>query len=222
MTHHDAPLLSTPATHLTALAICWLLYFIIHSIVASLTIKQWFAENYPGKMPLYRIFFNIQSLLLLFFPLYLLYTWEGQMLWEWHGITQFIMVLLMVCATGLFIYTLRDYDSAEFFGIRQWKNSIHSVKDQEQFVLSPMHRVVRHPWYFFLLVLLWSQEMDSARLLTAILITLYLFVGSRMEEKKLTHYHPLVYPRYQSQVPALFPNPLKVLSKEKARQLLDI
>ena len=171
-------------------------------------------------MPMYRLLFNTQSVLLLAPPLYLLLTWNGPMLWEWYGMTQTVMVLLMMGAAGLFIYTLHDYDSAEFFGIRQWRNGIKSVHDQEQFVLSPMHRFVRHPWYFLLLVILWTQEMNAAQLLTAILVTLYLSVGSRLEEKKLTQYHPAIYPRYQAQVPALLPNPFRFLSKEQAELLL--
>jgi hypothetical protein len=55
------------------------------------------------------------------------------------------MTPLMVGAVSLFIYTLRDYDSAEFFGARQWKNEIRTIEDQERFVTSPMHRFVRHP-----------------------------------------------------------------------------
>ncbi len=144
------------------------------------------------------------------------------MLWEWHGITQATMFLLMALSVTLFVYTLKEYDSAEFFGFRQWQNGMQTVEDQEQFVLSTLHRFVRHPWYTLFLVIIWTQEMDAARLLSSILITLYLMIGSRMEEHKLSQYHPDIYPRYQTQVPGLLPNPFKFLSHEEARQLQQL
>lgn len=159
-------ILSSPPLHLATLGLSWLLYFAIHSVAASLSTKRWIASNHPRLMPSYRILFNLQSLLLLAFPLYLLYSWRGPLLWEWSGLIQVAIYLLMAGTIALFIYTLRDYDSAEFFGFRQWKNSISAIEDQEQFILSPMHRLVRHPWYFLFLILIWTQEMDGARMLT--------------------------------------------------------
>ena len=34
--------------------------------------------------------------------------------------------------------------------------------------LSPLHRWVRHPWYFLGLLILWTQEMNAALLVTAL------------------------------------------------------
>ncbi len=214
-------ILSSPPLHLAILAISWLLYFAIHSLAASLRLKQWVHAHHPEWMPRYRILFNLHSLLLLAIPLYLLHSWRGPLLWEWEGAVQIAMYLLMAGSIALFIYTLRDYDSAEFFGFRQWKNGIHAIEDQEQFTLSPMHRLVRHPWYFLFLVLVWAQEMDGARLLSALLITGYMVIGSRMEEEKLLHYHPEIYPIYRDRVPGLLPNPFKMLTRAEAEQLLN-
>ena len=75
---------------------------------------------------------------------------------------------------------------------------------------------MRHPWYFFGLVLLWTRDMSATTLLTSVLVTLYFVIGSRMEERKLLVYHGDAYRRYMARVPALIPRPWKTLTREEA------
>jgi protein-S-isoprenylcysteine O-methyltransferase Ste14 len=98
--------------------------------------------------------------------------------------------------------------------------NVRKVEDQEHFQLSPFHRYVRHPWYFFGLVLLWTRDMNATTLLSSAFITLYFVIGSRMEEKKLLVYHGDSYRRYMARVPGLLPLPWKTLTAEEAETLL--
>ncbi|MBS1173845.1 MAG: hypothetical protein H6R12_2675 [Proteobacteria bacterium] len=100
-------------------------------------------------------------------------------------------------------WTLRDYDGSEFLGLRQWRAREQRVEDQESFHLSTLHRFVRHPWYSLGLVLLWTRDMDAARLVAATLATGYLVIGSWLEERKLLVYHGERYRSYRQRVPAL-------------------
>jgi protein-S-isoprenylcysteine O-methyltransferase Ste14 len=79
---------------------------------------------------------------------------------------------------------------------------------------------VRHPWYFFGLVLIWTRDMSVTMLLSSTLITLYFVVGSWLEEKKLLVYHGDIYRRYMARVPGLIPLPWKFLTAEEAEALL--
>ena len=92
------------------------------------------------------------------------------------------------CSGGVPV-SLKYYDGREFLGLRQLNERNASVDDQEQFQLSPLHRWVRHPWYFFALVIIWTRDMNSAMLIAAILMTLYFVIGSRLDERKLLRYH---------------------------------
>jgi protein-S-isoprenylcysteine O-methyltransferase Ste14 len=56
-------------------------------------------------------------------------------------------------------------------------------------------------------------------LLSAVLITFYFVVGSRLEEGKLMEYYGEVYKCYRAQVPALIPLPWRYLNKEAATAL---
>ena len=61
--------------------------------------------------------------------------------------------------------------------------------------------------------------MNTSFLISAILISLYLIIGSRLEEGKLIAFHGDQYRMYRKYVAALIPLPWRVLSKEKAVEI---
>ena len=213
--------LNMMTTQLLILAFSWLAYFVIHSLLASIAMKQVVAARWPGMMAAYRLMFNVLAVLLLAPPVVLTFTWEGPWLWQWSGIGWWLSVGISVLALGGFLWSLKYYDVSEFLGTRQLSLGIRSVDDQEEFHLSPLHRWVRHPWYFFALLLIWVQDMHAAMLLSAVMISLYLVIGSRLEEVKLIRYHGERYRRYREQVPGLIPLPWRYLGKEQMYKLLN-
>ena len=203
------------------LALAWLLYFVIHSILASLLVKTWVARHWRGFMPWYRLFFNALASLLILLPLYMTFTASGEPLWAWRG-GWFYLANGVALVAGLgFFLSLRFYDGAEFIGLRQLRNRQHRVEDQESFQLSPLHCYVRHPWYFLGLILMWTRDMPPAMLLTAISATLYFVIGTYLEERKLVVYYGDVYRQYQLRVPALIPLPWRHLDRESAERLIS-
>jgi protein-S-isoprenylcysteine O-methyltransferase Ste14 len=53
------------------------------------------------------------------------------------------------------------------------------------------------------------------------MMTLYFFIGSQFEERKLIRYHGEQYRRYRELVPGLIPLPWKYLRKEQMQKLLE-
>jgi protein-S-isoprenylcysteine O-methyltransferase Ste14 len=205
---------------LILLALLWLGYFLSHSWFASLGVKRWVVTHLPSLMPWYRLSFNGLAVLLLIPPLALMWHLRTDPLWEWQGIGAWFVHGLSLLALIGFLGTLRIYDAKEFLGLRQLRMGSQDVRDQERLRISPLHRYIRHPWYGLGLVLVWTQEMDPARLLSAVLISLYLIIGSRIEERKLLVYHGDVYREYRRLVPGLIPIPWRRLSRKQADDLL--
>lgn len=203
-------------TSLVILMVAWLIYFVLHSTLASLTVKTWVATRCPNHMPAYRIGFNAIAVLGLLPILWLLYSHPGPVIWNWSGIWAYIANGLALAAIAGFFSTLRDYDGSEFLGVRQWLNQSQRVEDQECFHLTSAHRFVRHPWYFFSLVILWTRDMSEAMLVSALVMTTYFIVGSKLEERKLIAYHGERYRRYMEKVAGLVPLPWKIISKTQA------
>jgi len=202
------------------LAFSWLLYFAIHSIIASLKMKRWVVAHWPEMMCLYRLIFNLLAVLLIIPPLLLMYFLHGPWLWQWSGMAAWLANGLALLALLGFAWSLRYYDGQEFLGLRQWRAGIKTVEDQERFQISPLHRFVRHPWYSLTLVLIWTRDMDAAFLVTAVAFTLYFILGSWLEERKLIQYHGEIYRRYREQVPGLIPLPWRYLSRKQVNELL--
>lgn len=203
------------------LSVCWIGYFVLHSTLASLTAKRKVAAAWPRLMPYYRLSFNLLALLLILPILWLSYREQGPLQWQWQGIAAWLANGLALAALIGFWLSLQRYDMQEFLGLRQLRFNVQRVEDQEHFHLSPFHRYVRHPWYFFGLVLVWTRDMHTTTLISSVLITLYFVIGSRLEEKKLLAYHGDIYRRYMARVPGLIPLPWKFLSTRDAEALLQ-
>jgi protein-S-isoprenylcysteine O-methyltransferase Ste14 len=201
------------------LAFSWLVYFVIHSLLASLKVKYLVARKWPGLMPWYRLFFNVAATVLLLIPLWLTWSLGGETIFAWKGIWWWLGNGLAMAALAGFLFSLQHYDGSEFLGLRQLREQEHRVEDQECFRVSPLHRHVRHPWYFLGLILVWTRDMTAPMLLSSVMMTLYFIIGSLLEERKLLAYYGDAYAEYRRKVPALFPLPWKKLSGEQAAEL---
>lgn len=199
----------------------FLAYFLLHSLTASLWMKQQIAACCPAVVPYYRLLFNLLATLLALPLIYLAWRYPGEPLWHWQGVAFYIANGVALLALIALFYSTRLYDMGEFLGLNQAKGEVHEVKDLERFQISAFHRYVRHPWYFLILVMIWTRDISTTQLLIYTLVTLYLIVGSRLEERKLIAYHGKVYEAYRKRVAGLFPLPWKILSKRDATALLE-
>ncbi len=170
-------------------------------------------------MPAYRAGYNLAALIFLIPPLWMTASFSGPWLWRWQGSWFWISNILALLAIIGFLWSLRHYDGQEFLGLRQWRLKQESVLDQERFQISPLHRFVRHPWYFLGLIILWTRDMNAAWLVTISFVTLYFVLGSRLEEDKLLRYHGNTYRKYRERVPGLLPLPWRFLSKKAALEI---
>ena len=196
----------------------WIGYFLIHSLTASNGFKGKINSLFPFATKYYRLGYNTLAVFLLIPPIYILYKHEWEQLWQWGGYYSWIQLLLGLGSILGFLLTLRTYGGMEFMGISQVLSSSEE-KHNETLHISDFHRYVRHPWYFLALVLLWSRDMNLGLLITAIFITLYFIVGSRLEEKKLILEFGDRYAKYCDKVPGLIPLPWKFLNKKQALAL---
>jgi protein-S-isoprenylcysteine O-methyltransferase Ste14 len=203
---------------LAEIALAWAAYFALHSWLAANATKGWIARRWPRLLPGYRAGFNVISLVALLPVLWLMYSTGGAWLWQWHGALAWLANGLALLALLGFLASTRAYDMDEFLGLRQLKQP--RSEDNETFTLSLFHRYVRHPWYCFGLVLLWTRDMNGPLLVSAIAITAYLIIGSRLEERKLIAQYGQKYRDYMDKVPGLVPLPWKYLSAEEAEKLV--
>lgn len=207
---------------LVPLIVCFIAYFVMHSLLASLWLKDWVHRHWPKLMPAYRLVFNFLAVLLLIPLLWYMQQNPGPLVWHWPGLLGWVMKGLTIMAILGFIWSLKSYDNSVFLGITQWRNRHVASHDPESLHISTLHRFVRHPWYFFFLVILWAQDLHLTQLVAYSLISAYLVIGSRIEERKLIVHYGEAYREYCRQVPGLSPLPWRWLTKEEANRLTQL
>jgi len=215
---HNHPMASD-AVHLAWLALAWAGYGAVHSLLAAGGVKAWVATRVPRWVPAYRLLYNLLAVLALLPILVLLARQPGPWLWRWQGALAWAMNGLALVAAGLLVFGPGTYDLGEFLGLRQLRERRSGIEDQEPLRISALHRHVRHPWYALSLVLLWTRDMSTAMLVSALGITAYFVAGSWLEERKLLARFGPAYGQYMTKVPGLVPRPWRRLSREEARFL---
>jgi protein-S-isoprenylcysteine O-methyltransferase Ste14 len=69
-----------------------------------------------------------------------------------------------------------------------------------------LYRLVRHPIMVGFLIAFWAApDMSAGRMLFAFLVTGYIIVAVRFEERDLLAHHGETYERYAAQVPRFVP-----------------
>ena len=207
-------------SQLISLALYLLAYCVLHSWLASNGLKAYCRLRWPELMRGYRLLYNLLAVLLLLPLLILFWLAQGPLLWHWQGVMAWLMNGLALLALLGFISSLKDYDLSQFSGTAQWRGEQRDDPEQQAHLrIGRWHRWVRHPWYFFALVLIWTRSMDAAQLLVSAAFTLYFIVGSKLEEAKLLVQFGEPYRRYCQSVPGLIPLPWCRLTEAQASEL---
>jgi len=194
------------------LIVLWCGYFIIHSLLASQTTKAFVNIRLPGIFPYYRLVYNLIALITLA-PIVVIHWHDGSnLILLWPAWTNTLTTIASLVAFAGFIWSLKYYDMRLFSGISRHR--------KEKLNISPMHRLVRHPWYLFALIIIWSRDQSGIQLCSSIMVTLYFFIGARLEEKKLIKEYGQPYEIYMQYVAGIIPRPWKWLSTGRMKQIL--
>lgn len=205
---------------LLGLALGWLAYAALHSLLAALAIKRRIARRLPGFAPYYRLAYNALAVVLLLPLLWATWTLPGEWLWRWAGGWAWLANGLALAALAGLLLSGGSYDMDEFIGLTPLREKRRDAAEHDGFRLSAFHRHVRHPWYFLGLLLVWTRDMNGPLLTSALAITAYLILGAWLEERKLEAHFGSVYRDYRQRVPGLCPLPWKRLSAKEAAELM--
>ncbi len=122
-------------------------------------------------------------------------------------------VVRVVCFTALpgFLWSARSIAQFDPFGVAPIKASLRGRPPRAwPFTIQGPYRWVRHPQYFFALVLFWATpDLTADRLLFNVIFTAWVVLGTILEERDLVDQFGNDYREYQQQVPMLIPWPQK-------------
>ncbi len=177
----------------------------LHSVLASFTAKR-FAEKIfgPKASRYYRLFFVIAAVVTLVPVMALPVLLPSRLLWVIPTPWLFLTLIIQFVALVLLVATALETDVMVFAGIRQVLHP--NLPYEDELVVKGFYRYVRHPLYFFSIILFWLfPYMTDLTLAFFLAGTLYFLIGTIPEESKLLETFGEAYRQYRREVPWMIP-----------------
>lgn len=108
-----------------------------------------------------------------------------------------------VLGLAIIAVALIGYDRGRFLGTTQIRSPEEAP--DEGLKTGGLLRYVRHPLYSGLFLVLWGHAQTEFALATAVWGSIYLLIGARYEERRLTDRYGAAYIAYRRRVPAFVP-----------------
>ncbi len=204
MTGDDPSVISGVAAHLIY-ALAWLTFGLGHSLLASEGLTAGLRSRLGA---FYRLTYN------LFAAAHLALVWLVGA-WLFAGAPAYDRPPLLAAAmtggaiAGLVVLAvgLTGYDLGRFAGTTQIRHHLIGLQacEHEPLRMDGIHRFIRHPLYAGAVLVLWGRIADDFDLATAAWASLYFFVGTLFEERRLLRLYGEEYAEYRRRVPAVVP-----------------
>ncbi|MFH1156720.1 MAG: hypothetical protein V1793_23195 [Pseudomonadota bacterium] len=187
----------------------WVLWCTLHSALISLTVTRFLHRRLEPVFHWYRLAFNGFSLITFLVLAVLTLSLDSPAIMQWQGYWILLRVAMLAASVALLRAGAKGYDMGQFLGLSQIENrsSSMSLAETGALDLSGIRAWIRHPWYLATLLFIWSWwwEVRLSFLAVNILLTIYVIIGTILEENKLVRTYGKAYELYQQRVPMLIP-----------------
>lgn len=197
---------------MTTFIITFIIWALLHSLTAARRTKKWVRVRI-GERPyqgLYRLAYNLFALIT-FVPVLWVTAVDLPNTQLWRIPTPWAYAANLVQLIGLagLGVALFQTDFWDFVGLQQ---AVRYLRGEDEINLPPklvtggMYALVRHPLYFFSLLVIWfTPVMSLQTLIFNLFVTMYLWAGSRVEERRLADFFGPAYETYRRKTPGLVP-----------------
>ncbi len=194
---------------LVVLCMCWIGWCAAHSLLIDSSVTGLVGKHAAGLITYYRLLYNVLALVTIFPLILITKGFDGPIVLVWQGYYQLIRLVLLLFALLLFHGGAGKYDLGYFLGIKQLQTGEQHLllADNDEFDETGVFGITRHPWYLASLFFLWSV-LPRYRLpvfLAVCILSLYLVIGTVLEERKIVARFGDRYLRYRQRVSMLFP-----------------
>mgnify|MGYP001606559961 CR=1 FL=1 len=124
-----------------------------------------------------------------------------------RGPAEWIVRGLFLAALPGFLWGARSIPAFDPLGTRPIRSRLpDEAIGTGAFVVRGPYRWIRHPQYFFTLILIWAQpDLTADRLLFDLIFSAWIVIGTVLEERDLVEEFGELYRDYQKNVPMLLP-----------------
>jgi protein-S-isoprenylcysteine O-methyltransferase Ste14 len=184
-----------------------MLWCALHSALISPAFTRFFRTHLGHGYRFYRFGYAMFSTITLAGLIHLSHRADPSILFAWTGRLRLIPFAGLGLAALLFAAGARQYDWRELLGIPQMMRGDlpHSPAPGEGLATSGILGMVRHPWYTACFPLIWARDLTSLSIQVNVVLTVYVVVGTLLEERKLLLEHGDAYRDYQRRVSMFVP-----------------
>jgi protein-S-isoprenylcysteine O-methyltransferase Ste14 len=194
------------------LAILWIAFCALHSGLISITFTNFLKQRIKDSYRFYRLFYNIFSIVTLIPVLIYTASIRLQPFFAWTGYLLPVKYLLLFIGILCFVAGARHYSFGQFYAqIKEGPNH-NLINETGELSSRGVLGIVRHPFYAGIFPLIWSSDLDITALIINIILSIYVLIGTLLEERKLIAEFGDAYREYQQNVSMLFP--LKWIKKK--------
>ena len=189
------------------LAMLWTLWCSLHSLLISRSFTARMQDILGKKFAYYRLAYNTFSLLTLLPVVIYQLSLSEEIIFSWPGPWILVKFAMFLASFVLFYGGYRVFDMHYVLGIKQ----VHEMREDKKvdamdFNFAGILEYVRHPWYSGAILLVWAfGSISDVSLVTKILLTAYIIIGTFLEEKKLVQEIGEPYLEYRKRVSMLIP-----------------
>lgn len=185
----------------------------VHSLTAGFGVKRRLKGVFDERLVegWYRLAYNVFSVASIVPVLLLMAALPDRVLYVVGPPCLFLLLGIQAVGVLGFLWGAFSVDLWRFLGVRQvlayFSGEALPLPD-ETLQEGGIYKIVRHPLYLFSLLVIWPIPMMTLNLLVFNAgATVYLVVGSLIEERRLLDAYGETYRRYRRRVPWLIPRP---------------
>ena len=189
------------------LALGWIFYCVLHSVLASSKFKRLAHDKMGNQYKFYRLYYTVFAFV--GFALILCYqiTMDSYRIFVPNAISLVIGIVIALSGLLIMFVCILKY----FMQLSGLKGLIENRTNNE-LMITGIHKIVRHPLYTGTFIFVWGLLVIfpvASLLIADTIITVYTLIGLRFEEMKLEKEFGEAYKSYKRKVPMLIPKLVK-------------
>ena len=181
-----------------------LVFFLQHSIMVRKSFRRYLSRFVPEAYlsATYAIFSGI-----VLFVAIILWQETSGALTAARGAFRLTLRAIFAASIGGFYWGTKALTFFDPFGVREILNHLHGRNPKvTPLSIKGPYRFVRHPLYFFAIIMIWScPDLTLDRLLFNVLWTAWIYIGAFLEERDLETDFGEAYRQYKRKVPMIIP-----------------
>jgi methanethiol S-methyltransferase len=188
------------------LALAWVTFCVLHSLLASISLKQWLAKKWGGAFKYYRLYYSLFASISFIAVIAYLLLLPSPLIFSPNPVSYIIGGLIGIFGLVIMAICIKKY----FLSLSGLKTLfIDEVTTGNQLIISGIHRYVRHPLYSGTFLFIWGLFIflpHTSLLIVNFIITVYTLIGIKFEEQKLLKEFGPSYDAYRKQTPKIIPS----------------